>query len=155
MLTPRNVVPSGLPRCCSAWFVLPLEPCRDVLRRKSCVIAMPMDAKANDVRSQARNVRSARNQYTMSINVSWWAKLSPSARWSLATLPLFSSSTDWKYRRKLRNLLSSGLSLLVEAVVLTLPPAALAPVGCSRWVVDFWGPRVFLCRASVSGWRVW
>lgn len=31
---------------------------REVLSRKSWVTAMPMDAKANDVRSQARNVRS-------------------------------------------------------------------------------------------------
>lgn len=29
-----------------------------MLRRKSCVMAMPMDAKAREVRSQARNVRS-------------------------------------------------------------------------------------------------
>lgn len=46
----------------------------DVFRRKSCVTAMPMEAKARDVRSQARNVRS-------------------SARWSRATLPLLSNST--------------------------------------------------------------
>jgi hypothetical protein len=58
MLTPRNVVPSGLPRCCSVWFVLPLGPDREVLSRNSWVMAMPMDAKASDVRSQARNVRS-------------------------------------------------------------------------------------------------
>jgi len=29
-----------------------------VLRRKSCVTAMPMEAKAREVRSQARKVRS-------------------------------------------------------------------------------------------------
>ena len=29
-----------------------------VLRRKSCVTAMPMEAKESEVRSQARNVRS-------------------------------------------------------------------------------------------------
>jgi hypothetical protein len=29
-----------------------------LLRRKSCVTAIPIDAKANDVRSHARNVRS-------------------------------------------------------------------------------------------------
>ena len=29
-----------------------------VFRRKSCVIAIPIDAKAMEVRSQARNVRS-------------------------------------------------------------------------------------------------
>jgi hypothetical protein len=33
-------------------------PWSEVLRRKSCVMAMPMDAKAREVRSQARNVRS-------------------------------------------------------------------------------------------------
>ena len=32
-----------------------------VLRRKSCVIAIPIEAKANDVRSQARKVRSRSN----------------------------------------------------------------------------------------------
>jgi len=30
----------------------------EVLRRKSCVTAMPMEAKERDVRSQARNVLS-------------------------------------------------------------------------------------------------
>lgn len=30
----------------------------ELLRRNSCVIAMPMEANASDVRSQARNVRS-------------------------------------------------------------------------------------------------
>lgn len=32
-----------------------------MLRRKSWVTAMPMDAKAREVRSQARNVRSNRD----------------------------------------------------------------------------------------------
>ena len=31
---------------------------REVLRRKSWVIAIPIEAKAREVRSQARNVRS-------------------------------------------------------------------------------------------------
>lgn len=45
-------------RCEGVWvWVLGAE--RDVFRRKSCVIAMPIEAKERDVRSQARNVRSA------------------------------------------------------------------------------------------------
>jgi hypothetical protein len=32
----------------------------ETLRRKSCVMAMPMEAKERLVRSQARNVRSVR-----------------------------------------------------------------------------------------------
>lgn len=37
----------------------PLTPEREVLRRKSWVTAMPMLAKEREVRSHARNVRSA------------------------------------------------------------------------------------------------
>lgn len=48
---------------------------RLVLRRKSWVMAIPMLAKAREVRSQARKVRS-------------------SARWSLATEPLFSREME-------------------------------------------------------------
>ena len=33
-----------------------------VFRRKSCVIAMPIEAKAREVRSQARKVRSDRTR---------------------------------------------------------------------------------------------
>lgn len=56
-LTARNVVPSGLPR----WrrFSACLESgATDVLSRNSCVMAMPIEANASDVRSHARNVRS-------------------------------------------------------------------------------------------------
>jgi hypothetical protein len=55
-----NVEPSGLPtwwRCCVG-FVGLFPPIRLVFRRKSWVIAMPIEAKDRDVRSQARNVRS-------------------------------------------------------------------------------------------------
>lgn len=56
-----------------------------LFRRKSCVTAMPIEAKAREVRIQARKVRS-------------------NARWSRATLPLFSSSrlpyrsANWLYQ---------------------------------------------------------
>jgi len=60
---PIKVAPSGFPRCrnfaCgevvedeSGEFAI------EVFSRKSCVIAMPIDAKERDVRSQARKVRS-------------------------------------------------------------------------------------------------
>lgn len=61
-----KVAPSGLPR----WRRCLCAESEDdddeegelerrlVFRRKSCVIAMPMEAKERDVRSQARNVRS-------------------------------------------------------------------------------------------------
>jgi hypothetical protein len=61
---PRKAAPSGLPklRKCIAEAEgsgsLPDGVVMVVLRRKSCVIAMPMDANARDVRSHARNVRS-------------------------------------------------------------------------------------------------
>ena len=73
---PRNVAPSGLP----TWRRWPAEVVREivggwgrggeedeeegwrsemvVLRRKSWVTAMPMEAKAREVRSQARKVLS-------------------------------------------------------------------------------------------------
>lgn len=56
-----------------------------LFRRKSCVTAIPIEAKAREVRIQARKVRS-------------------NARWSRATLPLFSSSrlpyrsANWLYQ---------------------------------------------------------
>lgn len=63
MEIPRKVAPSGLPSC------FPWCPSTsngfapsgliDVLSRNSCVTAMPMEAKASEVRSQARKVRSA------------------------------------------------------------------------------------------------
>ena len=62
MAMARKVDPSGLPtprnrstpssRGGATWETV-------VLSRKSCVTAMPIDAKARDVRNQARNVRSA------------------------------------------------------------------------------------------------
>ena len=56
---PRNVAPNGLPMrrsfTCSDMCSL---FSRDVLRRKSCVTAMPMLAKEREVRSQAKYVRS-------------------------------------------------------------------------------------------------
>ena len=57
MLIARNVVPRGFPSRRRVLSV-PLSLDRDVLRRNSCVMAIPIDAKASDVRSQARNVRS-------------------------------------------------------------------------------------------------
>jgi hypothetical protein len=70
MLIQMNVAPSGLPRWRNRWFGEFCEEedwgvdeeeeecCIDVLRRKSCVMAMPMLAKEREVRSQARKVRS-------------------------------------------------------------------------------------------------
>jgi hypothetical protein len=57
MLTPKKAVPSGLPRWRRVSACL-LSSASDVLRRNSCVIAIPIEAKAKDVRSQARKVRS-------------------------------------------------------------------------------------------------
>lgn len=59
MLTPMNVAPSGLPMCrivsnCASFW----PSVSDVFSRNSCVMAMPIDAKPSDVRSQARKVRS-------------------------------------------------------------------------------------------------
>ena len=55
------MAPNGFPTClnflCSdEWSFSCCES--DVLRRKSCVIAIPILAKASEVRSHARNVRS-------------------------------------------------------------------------------------------------
>ena len=65
---PMKVAPSGFPTCRNrAWGVsvseeeedeFGVEPDIVVLRRKSWVTAMPMEAKERDVRSQARKVRS-------------------------------------------------------------------------------------------------
>ena len=64
-----------------------------LFRRKSCVTAIPIEAKAREVRIQARKVRSVDlvNFGGMSEGCScvWYV---PNARWSRATLPLFSSS---------------------------------------------------------------
>lgn len=62
---PRNAAPSGFPICprfvgrFSADEVEGDEAVVLELRRKSCVIATPMEAKAREVRSHARKVRSA------------------------------------------------------------------------------------------------
>ena len=73
MLMARNVAPSGLPMCrnfetrpSSGPSVLSASV-REVLSRNSCVIAMPIDANARDVRSHARNVRSKREARTVSV----------------------------------------------------------------------------------------
>ena len=58
---PRKVAPRGLPswrRVCGSWCGSFSE--REVLRRKSWVTAMPIEAKAREVRSHARKVRSNR-----------------------------------------------------------------------------------------------
>lgn len=60
---PRNVAPSGFPNCRS---LVALEGCGFMpsrsdsvaFSRKSWVIAIPIEAKAKEVRSQARKVRS-------------------------------------------------------------------------------------------------
>ena len=79
---PRNVAPSGLPTCLSLWLGSAFEAsisniessevsacplvCNEVLRRNSWVTATPMLAKASDVRSQAKKVRSASSQHGLS-----------------------------------------------------------------------------------------
>ncbi len=70
MLTAKKVVPSGLPRCrsVSACSVLSAS---DVLSRNSCVMAMPIEAKASEVRSQARKVRSGRRGRVVSFACSF------------------------------------------------------------------------------------
>lgn len=60
---PRNVAPSGFPICRSlvAFVGCGFMPSRSdsvAFSRKSWVIAIPMEAKAREVRSQARKVRS-------------------------------------------------------------------------------------------------
>jgi len=62
--TPKKVAPNGFPTCLkrneSVGFV-GFNPSLSeivVFSLKSCVMAMPMEAKASEVRSQARNVRS-------------------------------------------------------------------------------------------------
>lgn len=78
---PMKVAPSGLPRClnlCRLWRCASavasvtegdwgleeeVSGRRDELRRKSWVIAMPMEAKEREVRSQARKVRSTHAIY--------------------------------------------------------------------------------------------
>lgn len=65
MAIPKNVAPNGLPtwrkRYVLSGFVdvRPLRSEMVVFRRKSWVMAIPIEAKASEVRSQAKNVRSA------------------------------------------------------------------------------------------------
>lgn len=61
MLMPRNTAPRGLPRWRRVcWLALSDGlSAMEVLSRNSWVMATPMEAKASDVRSHARNVRSA------------------------------------------------------------------------------------------------
>lgn len=64
MLMPMKVAPKGLPRWRRCfWGLYDAEGEEEgfeseVLRRKSWVIAMPIEAKEREVRSQARKVRS-------------------------------------------------------------------------------------------------
>jgi hypothetical protein len=44
-------------------------PVMEVFRRKSCVIAMPMEAKEREVRSQARKVRSSTDELAPTIEI--------------------------------------------------------------------------------------
>lgn len=56
---PRKVAPRGLPSWRMVrWSWSGSFSEREVLRRKSWVTAMPIEAKARDVRSHARKVRS-------------------------------------------------------------------------------------------------
>ena len=81
MATPRKVAPRGFPRLRMVFGARSVERGSsvvedsveeeewsemEVLRRKSCVIAMPIEAKEREVRSQARNVRSSQTISTMS-----------------------------------------------------------------------------------------
>lgn len=71
MLMPKNIPPSGFPKwrkVCALELLEALSASeREVLSRKSCVIATPMEAKDKDVRNQARNVRSATENKYVSI----------------------------------------------------------------------------------------
>lgn len=60
MLTATKVAPSGLPTAFNllAETSLGSFDAIVVLRRKSCVTAMPIDANEREVRSHARKVRS-------------------------------------------------------------------------------------------------
>lgn len=58
MLIPKKTAPRGFPRRRSV-SETPVPSEREVFSRKSCVMAIPMEAKANEVRSQARKVLSS------------------------------------------------------------------------------------------------
>jgi hypothetical protein len=70
---------------------------------------------------------------------------SPSARWSLATLPLFSSSTDMKYFSVCFHQVSGGALRVPEPSVPAMepPPPAWLPDGCC-WPEIFRREAVFL-----------
>lgn len=68
MLTARNAAPSGLPTWRSVSCPMGMSAsASEVFSRKSWVTAMPMDAKASEVRSQARNVLSAHRKVSKSM----------------------------------------------------------------------------------------
>ena len=74
---PRNVAPRGFPKCRSrapgSVFTgfRPFASWMDVFSLKSWVMAMPIEAKANEVRSQARKVRSG-CAYCQQLNTLVW-----------------------------------------------------------------------------------
>jgi hypothetical protein len=99
---PMNVAPRGFPRCRSlacAWSEAVeateeesgLEEERLVFRRKSWVIAMPIEAKERDVRSQARNVRSVFCIYSQSV--------SQSEQLLRSSVLIFQITGAWKQRK--------------------------------------------------------
>lgn len=78
MAIPRKVAPSGFPTCLR-WYCCPdptgLPPSLSwivVLSLNSWVIAMPIDANAREVRSQARKVRSTSRSEKRSWFVGRW-----------------------------------------------------------------------------------
>lgn len=67
MLIVKKAAPRGLPTCRSVlWSMGEPVSGSEVFSLNSCVTAIPMDVKASDVRSQARNVRSVWNQHASS-----------------------------------------------------------------------------------------
>lgn len=58
ILMPKNAAPSGLPNARNVLACSAPSSSSVLFNRNSCVTAIPIDAKAKDVRSQARNVRS-------------------------------------------------------------------------------------------------
>jgi hypothetical protein len=108
------------------------------------VIAMPMEAKEREVRSQARKVRSVHQnpistrpnrRYLYTFDSREESRYVPKAKWSRATLPLFSNSTLPHFSQKLLHhpaslpsvdeALSSKLSLRCWGVLLSTAPAAV------------------------------
>lgn len=72
---PMKVAPRGLPTClrCVAGLSDPAgdegEDWSEVFRRKSCVTAIPMEAKLKLVLSHARNVRSTPSTISISFGL--------------------------------------------------------------------------------------